>query len=307
MDGVPYLTQFPIAPDEAFDYGFTPPDAGTYWYHPHCMTMDQMALGLTGVIIVDEHDDPGFDLEVILNLRDFRLGDDGEWLDLWTPRGAARGGTLGTVMTANWRRDPVHDAPAGGLVRLRLAATDTTRIYRIFVPGMEGRVIAWDGHPLRVPVDVPTEAAPHVLAPGQRLDLALRMPGSGGRELAMMTATPGGARRVARIRALGVRISVAICARFRPCPPTRCRSPTLIGAHGRIRLRLVAGGRSTQQRLLRSARVHSTASPGRATPQGARGRSPRSASARARSCGCATRARTCIRSTCTAWCSARSR
>ena len=204
MDGVPYLTQFPIAPDEAFDYGFTPPDAGTYWYHPHCMTMDQMALGLTGVMVVDEHDDPGFDSEVILNLRDFRLADDGEWLDLWTPRGAARGGTLGTVMTANWRRDPIYDAPAGGLVRLRLAATDTTRIYRLFVPGMEGWVIAWDGHPLRVPVDVPTEAAPHVLAPGQRLDLALRVPGSEGRELAVMTATPGGARRLARIRASGV-------------------------------------------------------------------------------------------------------
>lgn len=214
MDGVPYLTQFPIAPSEAFDYSFTPPDAGTYWYHPHCMTMDQMALGLTGVMVVDEHDDPGFDSEVILNLRDFRLGDDGEWLDLWTPRGAARAGTLGTVMTANWRRDPIYGAPAGGLVRLRLAATDTTRIYRIFVPGMDGRVIAWDGHPLRVPVEVPTEAAPHMLAPGQRLDLALRMPSSEGRELAVMTAT---AAARAGSPAFGPRppISAAICGSSR--------------------------------------------------------------------------------------------
>lgn len=47
MDGVPYLTQLPIAPDETFLYEFTPPDAGTYWYHPHCMTMAQMAHGLT--------------------------------------------------------------------------------------------------------------------------------------------------------------------------------------------------------------------------------------------------------------------
>lgn len=42
MDGVPYLTQMPIAAGESFGYEFTPPDAGTYWYHPHCMTMAQL-------------------------------------------------------------------------------------------------------------------------------------------------------------------------------------------------------------------------------------------------------------------------
>ena len=93
--------------------------------------------------------------------------------------------------------------PAGGLVRLRLAATDTTRIYRVFLPDMEGRIIACDGHPLRVPVDVPTEAAPHALGPGQRVDFALRMPGSEGRAIAVMTSGPGGPRRLARLRARG--------------------------------------------------------------------------------------------------------
>jgi len=57
---VPYLTQMPIGEGEVFDYEFTPPDAGTYWYHPHCMTMEQMTYGLTGVMVIAEHDDPGF-------------------------------------------------------------------------------------------------------------------------------------------------------------------------------------------------------------------------------------------------------
>ena len=35
MDGVPGLTQPPIKPGESFTYEFTPPDAGTFWYHPH--------------------------------------------------------------------------------------------------------------------------------------------------------------------------------------------------------------------------------------------------------------------------------
>jgi len=34
MDGVPGLTQPPIAPGKSFTYEFTAPDAGTFWYHP---------------------------------------------------------------------------------------------------------------------------------------------------------------------------------------------------------------------------------------------------------------------------------
>jgi FtsP/CotA-like multicopper oxidase with cupredoxin domain len=37
MDGVPGLTQPPIAPNKSFAYEFTPPDAGTFWYH-HTLT-----------------------------------------------------------------------------------------------------------------------------------------------------------------------------------------------------------------------------------------------------------------------------
>jgi FtsP/CotA-like multicopper oxidase with cupredoxin domain len=46
MDGVPGLTQKPIAPDERFDYAFTPPDAGTFWYHSHEDSLVQMGRGL---------------------------------------------------------------------------------------------------------------------------------------------------------------------------------------------------------------------------------------------------------------------
>ena len=39
MDGVPGLTQKPIRSGERFTYEFTPPDAGTFWYHPHADTL----------------------------------------------------------------------------------------------------------------------------------------------------------------------------------------------------------------------------------------------------------------------------
>ena len=35
MDGVPFLSQTPISPDESFLCEFDLHDAGTFWYHPH--------------------------------------------------------------------------------------------------------------------------------------------------------------------------------------------------------------------------------------------------------------------------------
>jgi len=48
MDGVPNLTQKQIRPGESFTYDFTPPDAGTFWYHPHADTLQQLGRGLAG-------------------------------------------------------------------------------------------------------------------------------------------------------------------------------------------------------------------------------------------------------------------
>ncbi|MEM9222405.1 MAG: multicopper oxidase family protein [Pseudomonadota bacterium] len=210
MDGVPYLTQPPILEGESFRYSFTPSDAGTYWYHPHCLTMDQMARGLTGVLIIEEAEDPGFDADIAVNLRDFRLGKDGQFMKLWTARGAARGGTLGRVMTADWQTAAVYDAPAGGLVRLRVVATDVTRIYRLSLAGAQGRIIAMDGHPVREDVAWPSEAEPLLLSPGQRVDFALLMPPSEGEEVKLLAKAPGGPRALATLRAVGSDLGRAV-------------------------------------------------------------------------------------------------
>ncbi|MCJ8313252.1 MAG: multicopper oxidase domain-containing protein [Pseudomonadales bacterium] len=42
MDGVPHTGQVPIKPGETFTYYFTPPDAGTMWYHTHVNSVQQM-------------------------------------------------------------------------------------------------------------------------------------------------------------------------------------------------------------------------------------------------------------------------
>lgn len=176
MDGVPFLTQPYVYGGDGFDYAFTPPDAGTFWYHPHCNTLTQIGRGLAGLVVVEDPADPVFDAEIVLNLRDWRLGGDGQFIAQFKPRDAARAGTFGTVRTANWRQSPQYDAPAGGLVRLRLAATDVTRILALQMEGAEATVIALDGNPAATRF-----ALDHLMiGPGQRLDLVLRMPGTEG-------------------------------------------------------------------------------------------------------------------------------
>ena len=65
MDGVPGLTQPPIKPGESFVYEFTPPDAGTFWYHSHVNSLEQLGRGLAGVLIVGEREPVAVDRDQI--------------------------------------------------------------------------------------------------------------------------------------------------------------------------------------------------------------------------------------------------
>jgi len=72
MDGVPGITQRPIKAGSGFEYAFTAPDPGTYFYHPHSGV--QLDRGLYGVLIVDDPAEPGaYDQEWVVVLDD--------WLD----------------------------------------------------------------------------------------------------------------------------------------------------------------------------------------------------------------------------------
>ncbi len=199
MDGVPFMVQPYVYTGDHFDYAFTPPDAGTFWYHPHCNTLMQMGHGLTGVVVVESADDPQFDAEVVLNLRDWRLGGDGQFIAQFRPRDAAKSGTFGTVRTANWLQQPRYDAPSGGLVRLRVAITDVTRIYSFRMRGADATVIAIDGNPVprRFPLDLLQ------LGPGQRLELAVRMPRDEGAVASLEDARGTKTTTLATLRSVG--------------------------------------------------------------------------------------------------------
>jgi FtsP/CotA-like multicopper oxidase with cupredoxin domain len=77
MDGVGYLTQDPIKPGGSFTYEFPLRNSGTYMYHSHHNSMDQVNRGLLGAFIIEPKDKaayPTYDREYILVLNDSLLG-----------------------------------------------------------------------------------------------------------------------------------------------------------------------------------------------------------------------------------------
>jgi FtsP/CotA-like multicopper oxidase with cupredoxin domain len=76
MDDAPEVTQPSIQPNESFTYEFTVPDAGTYWYHPHAHSAEQVGRGLMGAFIVEEPEPLPVDRDVVWVLGDWRLKED---------------------------------------------------------------------------------------------------------------------------------------------------------------------------------------------------------------------------------------
>jgi FtsP/CotA-like multicopper oxidase with cupredoxin domain len=174
MDGVPYLTQDPVWPDKTFTYRFAPPDAGTYFFHPHCNTAEQLGRGLLGALIVEDDEPAAFDDDLVLVLKDWDVDARGGFTPFLTLAGASRSGTFGALRTVNGRPSPRIRVPAAADLRLRLINADSTRICSIAIEGADAAVVAIDGNPIS-----PFALETWRLGPGMRLDLALRTPASG--------------------------------------------------------------------------------------------------------------------------------
>ena len=181
MDGVPYVSQLPVLPGEYFDYSFVVQDAGTFWYHPHLSSSEQLGRGLVGPLIVEEREPTGFVHERTLALKTWAVDEQGAFTAFSVPREAARGGTPGRLSTVNGEHAARIELPAGQVVRLRLINLDSTVTYRLNLPGAEARLYALDGQPLQQPRPLGKD---YWLGPGMRLDLALKVPAAGS-ELAL--------------------------------------------------------------------------------------------------------------------------
>jgi len=165
MDGVPDLTQPLVADGGTFDYRFKLPDPGTYWYHSHNRSWEQVARGLYGPLIVEERDPPRVDHDITVMIDDWRIERTGALIeDFGARHDFAHAGRLGTFARIIPSVDTVQ---RGDRVRLRLINTATARVFPLEISGLAGKVVALDGMPLASPQDI----APTMLAPAQRMDI----------------------------------------------------------------------------------------------------------------------------------------
>src|SRR5205814_5249059 len=116
------VTQKPIPPGGSFYYHFEVDDAGTYWYHPHQSSFEQVPRGMYGLLIVDEPDPPPVDREVLWVLSDFKLRPDGRPVeDFGRILDFGAGGRLGNTFAIN-------GAAAGAQTRLEVRPRERIRL-----------------------------------------------------------------------------------------------------------------------------------------------------------------------------------
>jgi FtsP/CotA-like multicopper oxidase with cupredoxin domain len=213
QDGVPGLSQPPLAPGGSYDYDFPLTLPGTNWMHSHHGLQEQRLMAAP--LIVRDPAEAGADLqEVVVLFHDFTFRDPGEILAglkggghsamaaMAAPgmdSGGGHGGMdhsamgHGTMIAAaaahlhdvdydaflaNDRTldDPeVFRVERGGRVRLRLINGATATNFWLDLDSLEGRLVAVDGMPV-----VPVTGRRFEFAIAQRLDIVLEIPQSEG-------------------------------------------------------------------------------------------------------------------------------
>lgn len=200
MDGVPGLTQEPIAPGDSFTYEFDAipagrgPSGGTFMYHSHFQEDRQVGLGLAGTLVIEDPQAVRYDVERTIVISEWALD---------TATGQTRppmefDGSFPNFFTLNGKSYPATETIAvrrGDRVLLRLVGAGQFE-HPMHLHGTNFRIVAKDGFPVREPL-----AADVVqVAPGERYDIAFTAtePGSWifhchiGHHLTNDGADPGG-------------------------------------------------------------------------------------------------------------------
>lgn len=238
MDGVSGLTQEAVPGGSGFDYDFTAPDAGTFWYHAHNRSVEQVARGLYGALIVDEPEAPDVDRDEVLVLDDWLL--DPETVQVFNgfdaPHERSHAGRRGNFITTNGQSGLSLAVRRNERLRLRLVNAANARVFRLGLSGLAGWVVALDGMPLAAPEEFGDTL---FLGPGQRADLFVDVTAESGSEAHLVAFEDGeGLSQVA------FRVESSAAGRSRPAPAALPPNPNMevAGLEDARRLRLLIEG-----------------------------------------------------------------
>jgi FtsP/CotA-like multicopper oxidase with cupredoxin domain len=167
MDGTE-IVQRPVQPGETFTYRFTPPDAGTFWYHPHLNETEQLEKGLYGALFVRAEDELTLDGEQILVFDDLRVDKTGQ-IAKFGGLMDRHNGREGNVRLINGTSEPELTIAAGQIERWRVVNSSSARYVRLSLGGLPFRIIGADGGLIEAPVTV----SELLLPPADRVELAV--------------------------------------------------------------------------------------------------------------------------------------
>jgi FtsP/CotA-like multicopper oxidase with cupredoxin domain len=167
MDGTE-VVQRPVQPGETFTYRFTPPDAGTFWYHPHLNETEQLEKGLYGALIVRAADELRLDDEKILVFDDLRVDESGH-IAKFGGLMDRHNGREGNVRLINGTSEPELTIATGQIERWRIVNASSARYVRLSLAGLPFQIIGTDGGLIEAPVTVNEVLLP----PADRVELAV--------------------------------------------------------------------------------------------------------------------------------------
>jgi FtsP/CotA-like multicopper oxidase with cupredoxin domain len=197
MDGVPNVTQHPIKPGENMLYEYRVHDSGTFWYHPHQSSFEQVPRGLYGAYIVEEDKPIEVDREEIWVLSDVKISANGRQVeDFGRILDLANEGRIGNQVLLNGNAVGANQKFAvrsGERVRLRLVNAASARIFNLKLAGHGITVIAYDGQAVE----------PHVveqvtLGPGMRIDVVIDFMQKAGANFSVTDSGHRGAGEIAQ-------------------------------------------------------------------------------------------------------------
>ncbi len=150
MDGVPPFTQQGIEPGQSFTYEFPASHAGTFMYHSHLNSVEQIDRGLYAPLIIDPATPvpTRFDKEFIMMLS--------AWNTSNMPATSAGGASMNMNMdynyfTINGKAFPSNEAwtvKEGDLVRIRISNISNL-VHPMHLHGQDFVVVAKDGEPIK--------------------------------------------------------------------------------------------------------------------------------------------------------------
>ena len=180
MDGVPDVSQPAVPPGGSFEYSFTLPDAGLFWYHPHVHSTVQVGDGLYGAVLVEEKPDtalPDLGDQTVLVLSDASIQPDGTFTDP-TAGGdiATLFGREGNVVLVNGHVQPTLLARPGQRLRWRIVNAARSSYQQLAMAGHTFTQIGTDGGFITAPVALDRV----VVIPAGRADVVVTPAGNPG-------------------------------------------------------------------------------------------------------------------------------